>query len=66
MGRIRTKSIKKITEKILEEHTNVEFTANFEENKKILNEIAEFPSKVIRNKVAGYITFLKKKELKAK
>ena len=34
------------------------FQANFEENKKAVMEIAEIPSKKLRNLVAGYITKL--------
>ena len=60
MSRIRTKYIKNITKKILLEHSS-KFTDKFEENKKVLNNLFHIPSKVIRNKVAGYITFLKKK-----
>ncbi|MCD6403990.1 30S ribosomal protein S17e [Nanoarchaeota archaeon] len=60
MSRIRTKFIKSMTRKILLEHGS-KFTDKFEENKKILDQLIDIPSKVIRNKIAGYITFLKKK-----
>jgi small subunit ribosomal protein S17e len=38
------------------------FTHDFEQNKKIINELATIRSKVLRNTVAGYITsYLRKK-----
>ena len=55
MGRIKTKFIKRITYEILEEHRN-KFKEDFENNKKILDEVAEIQSKKIRNAIAGYIT----------
>ncbi len=67
MSRIRTKRVRRITREILMKFPDI-FTTDFEENKKILNKIAVFRSKTLRNKVAGYITFLmkKKKELEEK
>ncbi|MFP3213616.1 MAG: 30S ribosomal protein S17e [Nitrososphaeria archaeon] len=47
--------IRKLAEELLEQYGE-KFTDNFEENKKVLNEIAEIKSKYLRNKVAGYIT----------
>mgnify|MGYP001626148906 CR=1 FL=1 len=47
--------IRKLAEELLEQYRE-KFTNNFEENKKVLNEIAEVKSKYLRNKVAGYIT----------
>lgn len=32
------------------------FTTSFEENKHVLQQIAEFPTKKLRNLIAGYIT----------
>ena len=39
------------------------FTANFDENKKVLNNISIIRSKALRNRLAGYITTIIKKEL---
>ena len=39
------------------------FTANFDENKKALNNISIIRSKALRNRLAGYITTIIKKEL---
>ncbi|MFP3303967.1 MAG: 30S ribosomal protein S17e [Nitrososphaeria archaeon] len=47
--------IRKLAEELLKQYGE-KFTDNFEENKKVLNEIAEIKSKYLRNKVAGYIT----------
>jgi len=57
MGRIKSTLIKRTAENLIKE--NIEFSDNFEENKKLLGDT--MPSKKIRNMVAGYITRLKKK-----
>ena len=36
------------------------FTVDFDHNKKVLNDVGNFTSKVVRNKTAGYLTHLKK------
>ncbi|MEM5836546.1 MAG: 30S ribosomal protein S17e [Candidatus Aenigmatarchaeota archaeon] len=63
MGRIKTSFIKKIARNLLEENAD-KFTTDFETNKKIVSQLVDINSKRIRNIVAGYITSLKKKELK--
>lgn len=40
------------------------FTTDFDENKKIIDQVVDVTSKKIRNKLAGYMTFLKKNEEK--
>ncbi|MCS7123140.1 MAG: 30S ribosomal protein S17e [Candidatus Aenigmarchaeota archaeon] len=57
MGRIRTTIIKNLAEKILNENRE-KFSKDFNHNKNILKEIMDIKSKKLRNKVAGYITFL--------
>jgi len=59
MGRIKTKLIKRVTYQLLEEHRD-KFKDNFEDNKKVLADLAEIQSKKIRNAIAGYITRLVK------
>ena len=59
MGRIKSAQIKRTGEKIQEEQG---FSIKFEDNKKKLE--GTMPGKKIRNKVAGYITKLKKYEIK--
>jgi len=60
MGRIKTKLIKRITLDLYNKYKD-EFKNTFEENKKIIEKLIDFPSKKIRNVVAGYITRLVKK-----
>jgi len=60
MGRVKPKFIKSLAEKLLEMYPD-RFTENFEENKKAVAELADIPSKTVRNKVAGYITRLVKR-----
>lgn len=63
MGRIKTSSVKNIARELLEKYPD-KFSVDFEKNKKILAELAEFESKRIRNIVAGFITALKKQSEK--
>ena len=55
MGRIKTQQIKRATFDFVKKHRD-KFTDNFEENKKIINELLDIPSKQLRNTVAGYLT----------
>lgn len=55
MGRIKTQLIKSTTKDILKRHRD-RFTTDFSKNKEILEEVADMPSKKIRNVIAGYIT----------
>ena len=55
MGNIRQTNIKRITFRLLENYTDV-FTKDFETNKILVTKYATIESKVIRNRVAGYIT----------
>ncbi len=59
MGRIKTKLIKRVTHKLFRDHAQ-DFKATFDENKKAVEKFAEFPSKKVRNVIAGYITRLMK------
>jgi len=61
MGRIRTAFIKSVSKSLLEAHPD-KFGTNFEENKKVLDELGIFDEKSTRNKVAGYIVSLVKKK----
>lgn len=63
MGRIRIKLVKRTGENLLKKNPD-KFTSNFEANKKSLVEIADIPSKKLRNVIAGYITKLIRKEQK--
>ena len=55
MGKKRAVSVRRIGETLLKLHPN-SFTSNFEDNKKIISDMIQFPSRTSRNKVAGYIT----------
>ncbi len=61
MGRIKTSMIKNLGIKLLKKYPD-KFAADFEHNKQVLKELEIFDSKKIRNKVAGYIVRLKKRE----
>jgi ribosomal protein S17E len=53
MGRIKTQLIKRTTMKLLNTHRK-SFTKDFEDNKKVVQELLNFPGKKIRNIIAGY------------
>ena len=61
MGRIKTQLIKRVSNKLIKEHRD-EFKKDFEENKKLVEEFSDIPSKKLRNSIAGYVTRLKKEE----
>lgn len=61
MGRIRTTFIKRTASKILDKYKG-SFSTDFDANKKVLEKEVDIPSKQLRNRIAGYITTLKKKE----
>jgi len=58
MGRIKSKLIKRTT-LTLKGNKELEFSKDFNDNKKMLNHIS--PSKKIRNQIAGYMTCLMKR-----
>lgn len=58
MGKIKTKLIKRTTKELIEK--GIEFSEDFEKNKKILGNI--IPSKKVRNQIAGFGIRLKKQE----
>ena len=47
--------IKRIANELLEKYPN-RFSTNFDENKETIKQIAVVRSKLLRNKIAGYIT----------
>jgi len=55
MGRILYGKFRREANKILEKYSNL-FTTDYKKNVKILEVIAEIPSKRLRNMLAGYIT----------
>jgi small subunit ribosomal protein S17e len=59
LGRIKAKFLKTMTTELLERHPG-KFDTDFEKNKQAVQELAEVPSKKLRNIIAGYATRLKK------
>jgi small subunit ribosomal protein S17e len=55
MGRIKTALAKRVTIKLVKQYRS-QLRDNFEENKKVVDELVDFPSRKIRNIVAGYVT----------
>ena len=47
--------VRRISSDLLQQYPE-RFTTDFNENKKIVQELAKVKSKVLRNKIAGYIT----------
>merc|ERR1712032_1606593 len=60
MGRVRTKTTKRSARKIVEAYYT-QLTLDFQTNKRVVDEIAETPSKRMRNKIAGFVTHLMKR-----
>ena len=54
--------IKRLSMDILENNDSI-FGVDFDENKKLLNEITIVRSKSLKNQIAGYITSLIKKQM---
>jgi len=65
LGKVRTRVIKKVAKELLSKYPS-EFTSNFEENKKALLKLLEVEGKRVRNRIAGYVTSLKKMEERKK
>lgn len=55
MGRVRAGFVKRQAEDLLQKY-KTQFSIKFEENKKKVVELAEVPTKKLRNLIAGYIT----------
>ena len=55
MGRIKTTLIKRISMEIVNKHSD-KLKKNFEENKKLIEELTDIKSKKLRNIIAGYVT----------
>jgi len=55
MGRIKTTLIKRTGMEIVNKHSD-QLRDNFEDNKKVIDRLAEIKSKKLRNIIAGYVT----------
>lgn len=60
MGRIKTTLIKRTAIKLFKSNTDM-IKTDFNENKEVVEKLAEVRSKKLRNIIAGYLTRLKKK-----
>lgn len=54
MGRIRTRWVKSMAKELIKQYPD-KFNSNFEKNKRVLDELKIMESKLMRNKVAGYV-----------
>ena len=61
MGKVRTETIKRMAKNLLERHPD-KFTADYEANKQVIDQIVDSRSKRLRNRISGYLTGLKKME----
>ena len=55
MGNIRPTYIKRVAIELVERFPE-KFTADFDHNKKMVDELAEIQGKAMRNRIAGYVT----------
>ena len=62
MGTIKPTYIKRIVHQLLKEHPEL-FNAEFEHNKLMVNQVTDVVSIGIRNKIAGYVTRTRKRQL---
>merc|ERR1719258_529082 len=60
MGRVRNKTVKRSSKKIVERYYQ-RLTLDFNTNKRICDEVAMIPSKRLRNKIAGFTTHMMKR-----
>ncbi|WP_455367426.1 30S ribosomal protein S17e [[Eubacterium] cellulosolvens] len=66
MGKVRPEGIKRIANDLIKKYPD-KFSKDFDQNKKNIEEYLIYDAKKMRNRVAGYITRLKKiEENKAK
>jgi len=61
MGRIKQTYLKRIANELLEKYKE-DFGKDFQKNKEMVQELSTVKSKSIRNKIAGYITKVMKRE----
>jgi len=57
LGNVRTEKVKRIARELVRRYPD-RFTADYEENKKVLMGLLNLPSKKLRNMIAGYVTSL--------
>ena len=55
MGRIKTQLVKRVTLELVKLHKE-QFKPDFEQNKVLVAQFADVPSKKLKNIIAGYVT----------
>lgn len=55
MGKVKTEQIKHLAKELIARFPN-KFTINFDDNKRMVDELTEGATTRVRNQVAGYIT----------
>ena len=53
MGKVRTEQVKRLARELIDRYPS-KFTADFENNKKLVDELTNISSTKLRNRVAGY------------
>ncbi|MBS7622655.1 30S ribosomal protein S17e [Candidatus Bathyarchaeota archaeon] len=61
MGKVRASVIKKVAEELLQQHRE-QVTMDFEANKQLVAQYVDIRTKRMRNRIAGYLTGLKRVE----
>ena len=61
MGKIRPTYIKRVAIDLVKKH-NEKFSADFQHNKRMVEELTDVKSVSMRNKIAGYVTRYWKKQ----
>jgi small subunit ribosomal protein S17e len=61
MGKVRPVFIKKVSKELVAKYPSV-FSKDFEKNKSLLHDYTIINSKLVRNRIAGYITHLMKNQ----
>lgn len=64
MGSIRQNYIKRVAIELVSKY-NDQFSADFEHNKKVVQELTNVKTTVFRNRIAGYVTTYRKNWEKA-
>jgi len=57
LGNVRTEKVTRVARELFRRYPD-RFTADYEQNKKMLMSLVNLPSKKLRNMIAGYITGL--------
>jgi len=57
LGKVRSERIKALARELMDRFPD-KFTADFEENKKVVKDLIRTPSSKLRNLIAGYITHM--------